>query len=429
MAASSPSSQRGSSPAATFLTLIRQQLDGIRADVPHLVDMGQGIGDALLAGGTMFIGRAAPFLPSEMGGRAGGMMNLRGKPENAEDVGLFAVPDPRRWDAANDEELARLVNGKAKLFVVGREEDLPADAAKRVEAFTGGTDPTIGSYVYGNYAPLVSTRQFEQFVRAWVTFGEAVAACTRGEKMPVLYMSVWLEGAIARNAAFSFTDYNNYGEPRDCRPLVPTPVFHHERYVPPLAGGYPAEQFLATAEKFITLLERQADTLAEAGRWIADALQAGKRVHVTAVGHSYPRILELPESETRDRWRRKAPSYDKSVYPLEWALSRSDLLRALPDDLGDGDVMLHLGYAPVIKERVDTILARGIKLIHTSPYGRRKDTPEHPNFLWFDLPWRPGDADVDIPGYGARMMPASSTSHAITYNAILAEAAERMNWR
>lgn len=429
MAASRSFDPHDPAPAKTFLTLIRQQLEGIRADVPHLVDMGQAIGDALLAGGTMFIGRVAPFLGSEMGGRAGGMMNLRGKPENAEDVGLFAMPDPRRWDAANDEALARLVGGKAKLFAVGRREDLPDAAARRVEAFTGGTDPTVGLYAYGDYAPLASTRQFEQFVRAWITFGEAVAACTRGEQMPVLYMSVWLEGGIARNAAFSFTDYNNFGEPRDCRPLVPTPVFHHERYVPPLAAGYPAEQFLATTQRFIDVLDRQLDAMAEAGRWIADALQADKRVHVTAVGHSYPRILELPEAETGDRWHRRTPSYDKSIYPFEWAVSRSDLLKALPDDLGDGDVMLHLGYAPVLKERVDTILARGVKLIHTSPYGRRMDTPEHPNFLWFDLPWRPGDADVDIPGYGARMMPASSTSHSIAYNAILAETAERMGWR
>jgi hypothetical protein len=360
------------------------------------------------------------------------MMCMRGKPENAQDVGLFAVPDPRRWDAAGDETLKQLVNGKAKLFVVGRPGDLPAEAAMRVSGFTGGADPTIGCYAYANHAPLVSTRQFEQFVRGWITFGEAVAACTRGEQMPVLYMSVWLEGAIARNAAFSFTDYNNLGEPRDCRPLVPTPVFHHERYVPPLAAGYPAGEFLCTAGMFIDTLGRQLDTLAEAGRWIAETLQAGKRVRVVAVGHSYPRILELPveeEGHGRGHGRGHDIGYDKSVYPVEWGRSMSNLLQALPDDLGEGDLLLHLGYAPVVKERVDTILGRGIKLIHTSPYGRRKDTPEHPNFLWFDLPWRPGDADVDIPGYGARMMPASSTSHSIAYNAILAEAAERMNWR
>jgi len=413
MAASRKPAKAAATPARTFLDLIRKQIKGIRRDVPHLIDMGQAMGDSLLAGGTMFIPHVAGFWRSEMGGRAGGVMNLFGKPSRAKDVGFFTVPDPRRWDPDADKEFARLLRGKARLFAVCRPEDLGV-GAKRVEACTGGTDPEIGLYKFNDWAPLATTRQFEQFVRGWITIGETVAACTRGEKMPVLYMSVWLEGAMARNASFSFTEYNNYGEPRDCRPTCPTPVFHRDRYVPPMDPGYPAGEFLATAEMFVDTLDRQATTLAKAGRWMAQAAKARKRVWVVAVGHSYPRLFEFPE--------------ENNDYPLNWGWSASDILKGMPDELGEGDVALYLGYAPVIPERVNKILKRGIKFIHTSPYGSRKGVGDHPNLLWFDLPWRPGDAEVYIRGYGARMMPASSTAHSIAYNAILAEMADRMGW-
>jgi hypothetical protein len=87
-----------------------------------------------------------------------------------------------------------------------------------------------------------------------------------------------------------------------------------------------------------------------------------------------------------------------------------------------------MGYAPVTVEDVQGILDRGIRFIYTSPYGRPAALKRHPNLLWFDLPWRPGDATVDVPGYSVRICPGSSTAHTLAYFSMLCELAQRMGW-
>ena len=89
---------------------------------------------------------------------------------------------------------------------------------------------------------------------------------------------------------------------------------------------------------------------------------------------------------------------------------------------------LHLGYRPADVLAIEAVLKRGIRLIHTSPYGRPAALEEHKDLVWLDLPWRPGDACVDVPGYSVRILPMSSTCHTMAYFAILSEMAERMGW-
>jgi len=146
---------------------------------------------------------------------------------------------------------------------------------------------------------------------------------------------------------------------------------------------------------------------------MAEARRNGRRVWVVAVGHSYPKILEIP---------------DKGDYPVEWGYSFSDLRKAIPRDLADGDVAVHMGYAPVNVPVIERLLKRGVRLVHTSPYGRPATLTDHKNLLWLDLPWRPADASVDVPGYGVRILPMSSTCHTMAYFALMAEMAEAMGW-
>jgi hypothetical protein len=363
----------------------------------------------ILAGGNLVPAPIAPFWPSEFSGRAGGLMGVKWPqwvPERSADVAYFAAPDPRRWDPRKDEHLARLVKSRGQLFVIGRSEDLAGlGSAGRFAGFTGGAAPEDGLYGLGSIRPLAPLRPFEQLVRGWAAAGEFVGACTRAGRMPVIWMSVWLEGALVRNA--SFTPLDNLREPWS------TPMFHEDRYVPPLAAGRVAGEFLAFVEMMLSTLQRQLNALAQAGRWLAEASRAGRRLWTVAVGHSYPMILERP----------------KEGYPLEWGHSVSDLRKAIPKDLKRGDVALHLGYSPVNVDDVRRICSRGIRFIYTSPYGRPASLKDHEDLLWLELPWRPGDACVDVPGYGVRILPSSSAAHTMAYFAILAEMAERMGWR
>jgi hypothetical protein len=393
--------------AAQYLAQIGTRMEAIKAAVPEFARLGEKMAKGLLAGGDFSVPGVARYYPSEVSHRAGGMMGIRGgkTPENRNDVALFALPDARFWDAEKDEKLKELLDSPGQLFVVGREDELPARMRKRIHGFTGGALSSEGGHAIKGLKPLTGFRAFEHFVRGWITQGEMIAACTRGGKMPTMWMSVWLEGALARNSAF--VEHDNLREPWS------TPFFHRKIYIPPLAPGYVAGEFLDAASKIHRRLAAQTALLGRAGEWMASAYRAKRKVHIVAVGHSYPEILELKNVKN---------------YPIEWGRSMSDLNKAVPPSIGKGEVALHFGYSPVDVADVKKILDRGVKFIYSSPFGRPANLKDHENLIWFDMPWRPADATVDVPGYSVRLLPMSSTSHSMAYNAVLSEFAEQMGW-
>ena len=82
-------------PAQKFLDLIRKHITGIRRDRPKLIDMGEKMADALMAGGTIFPPPVAPFWVGEFSGRAGGLRIVggrnaaTGKASRAKDLAYF----------------------------------------------------------------------------------------------------------------------------------------------------------------------------------------------------------------------------------------------------------------------------------------------------------------------------------------------------
>ncbi|MCY2931373.1 MAG: hypothetical protein NTV86_18165 [Planctomycetota bacterium] len=399
-----------SSPALAYIGLIRKRITAIRKDTPALIEMGQRMAESLLEGGSCYAPVVAPFWQEEWTCRAGGLMGIKPPTyvaQSRKDVAYFALPGRADWDPRQDAALQTLVKSKAQLFAIGRPEELKgAVPVCRFAGFTGGAPKDIGLYRLGAWQPLAPVRSFDQVVRGWIVTGEMIAACIRGGRMPILWMSIWLDGAMARNCLFH--KHDNLHEPWS------VPFFHEDRYIPPLAPGYAAREFLRELEKIIGSLQTQAGALAQAGQWMADAHRAGRRPWTISVDHSYPTILELPAG---------------SEYPLEWSRPNSNLRTAVPDRFGRGDLAIHLGYGPVDVEDLGRILKRGIRFVHTTPYGRPATLKDHPNLLWLDLPWRPTDATVDIPAYSVRMMPMSSTAHTVGYFALLCEMAERMDWR
>ena len=388
-------------PGVEFLQMAGRSLGRVTRDVEAMVDMGEKMGKLMLEGGGLYAVGVAKWFPSEMCHRAGGLMGIKGgMPVAKKDIGYFALPDPRWWEAHTDETLKKLMKGKGELFVVGREEELVGVDRKRFSGFTGGASVEEGIGELAGRKPWVGVRHLEQFVRGWITLGEALGMCTRAERMPMLWMSVWLEGGLVRNN--HFVRHDNLREPWG------TEMFHERVFVPALARGYVAGEFLREVERIRSVLLGQAEKLEQAGRWMAAAVKGGKKVHAVSVGHSHPAILEL--DKTAD-------------FPVRWAGSVSDLNKAVPEDLGKGDVALHWGYSPVDWADVKRILDRGVKFVYSSPYGKRPAMREHENLLWIDLPWRPADATVDIPGYSVRLCPMSSSAQAMALGAVMAEMA------
>ena len=76
--------------------------------------------------------------------------------------------------------------------------------------------------------------------------------------MPMIYMSIWFEGANARNSEF----LRKHGATKRRR----AELFHTDlrgekarAYVPPLAAGYAGKSFLAGVERIRSSLVRQED--------------------------------------------------------------------------------------------------------------------------------------------------------------------------
>jgi hypothetical protein len=397
-------------PAQEFLVEARRRTAALRRESAHFTRLAEKMARLLLAGGDICMPPVGSFSRTEFSGRAGGLMGIRWPegPGSSKDVAFFGLPDPRRWKPQEDEAFQKQLRSRRRLFVIGRPDELEGRFRRRISGFTGGACAEEGLHALGEHRPLAPFRPFEQLVRGWLTAGELIAACTREGRMPAIWMSVWLEGSLARNTSLIKHECNR-------REPWLVPLFHSKDfYVPPLPAGRVAMEYLRLVDSMIETLDRQARALTQAGDWMARAHRAGKRIAATAVGHSYPQILGLPK---------------ESSYPVRWGPTISDLAIAAPADLGRGDVYIHLGYAPVDVRKVRAILRRGIRFIYTSPYGRPAALKDHENLLWLDLPWRPGDASVDVPGYGVRILPLSAVAHTLAYFSLLSEMAGRMGWR
>jgi hypothetical protein len=397
-------------PALEFLAQARGRTAALRREAALFTRLAEKMAQPLLAGGGFCLPPVGTFSKSEFSGRAGGLMGVLPEKDSvsSKDVAFFALPDPRGWKPREDEAFQKELSSRRRLFVIGRPDELEGKFRRRISGFTGGARADEGLHALGEHRPLAPFRPLEQLLRGWLTTGEMIAACTRAGRMPVIWMSVWFEGAFARNTSVIKHD-SNRGEPGR------VPLFHSKDfYIPPLPAGHVAAEYLRLADSMIETLERQARALTRAGEWMAQAHRAGKRVAATAVGHSYPHILGLPK---------------ESGYPVRWEPTNSNLATAVPADLGKGDVYIHLGYAPVDVGKVSAILRRGIRLVYTSSYGRPEALKDHAGLLWLDLPWRPGDASIDVPGYSVRILPLSAVAHTLAYSSLLSEMAGRMGWR
>lgn len=382
---------QGRSAANRFLGEIAGRVEGIRADVGRFVEMGERMAEHLIAGGEIFVPPVAKWWISEFSGRAGGLMGISWgdhaggfEPKSKHDVAYVALPG--KWNEQSQKQWKKLVEGPARIFTLGDASQV--QQRDRVEAFSG----------LGEAKGPTGVRQFEQLVRGWLVAGELIAACTRRGKMPHIWMSVWLEGALVRNAAFY--KHDNLREPWY------VPVFHERIYVPPLAERRVSEEFLGELLKIHQLLVGQEEKLVRAASWVTEAKKNKRKVSMVAVGHSYPEILEQPENE----------------WPVSWCKSVSNVERAHPEDLSAGDVAIHFGYSPVDVGHVRGILDRGVKFVYSSPYGRPARLGDHENLIWLDLPWRPGDGTVDVPGYSVRILPMSSSAHTMVYFGLMAQA-------
>lgn len=228
----------------------------------------------------------------------------------------------------------------------------------------------------------VPTSPAAAIVALWAWIGEFVAACTRMDRMPVMYQSYDVPGARDRQDRF-----------RGMK-------FHVERPVP-MVAGHAARTYLAELAADVTRFraaERQR--VRHAAEAALDAKRRGHRLYAFVHNHT---LLRDRIGAVRD------PGYFTQL--------NNDWFRASPElEVGRGDLVLCVGYSRIFNggdfaSFADVMRTRGVRLIWSlasydrdpahGPAGIRSDE------LMIDQHWRYGDAVVDCPGYDVRILPTS----------------------
>ena len=329
-------------------------LESIRATLPAMQAPSEEVARRIIAGGKLYAG-GNPSLVSEVSGRAGGLMlvaALGDAPSPGDAVLYFA-------DAAHPLDPALGANGA---YVVAFGQAAPPVTGYAVppcaEAY--GLSPTLG-----------------MAMQAWVFTAELVGACTRQNKMPVIFETIGLYGGYPRMQAFQAKGL----------------VFHPECTVPLQRPGLLGNEYITEVAAILRRCERENRAeLDRAGQWAAQALRGTRKPWMFSMGHIFPH--EVGDTAIAEHFQSAHYNAGFSNEPF-------------PDvSLGKGDLITFIGYQhpPIpLLEHAKTV---GARFVYVSVHQHR-DFATGPRVVWIDPMWPWADACVTIPGYDIPAFPAS----------------------
>lgn len=340
-------------------SVLLQTADALEAARPALQPMRPAVEDVaqrIIGGGRLYTA-GEPALVSEMTGRAGGLM--------------LNLPLGEALPTAAD----------AVLYFADADHPLPEALARSgasIVQFGGAGEALAGVHTVTlpEEAPLLSPT-LENTLLGWLFTAELVGACTRAEKMPVIYESVGLGSGFPR-----IRKYQEQGI-----------LFHSDRTVARQTVGKAGEAYINAVSAMLRRCEKEnRPALDRAGQWIATALRNGGRPRVYTMGHLFPRALE------------RIPLADR-LQLGDWIAGFSD---AVPpkDTFGKGEVVVHLGYQHPATAMLQRAKAAGARAVYIAVRPDR-DFPSGPTCIWMDPMWPFEDACVYLPGYDIPLLPAS----------------------
>ena len=339
----------------SYLQRVENALALCRSDIPAM----QPVADAAaqhLADGGKFWATGQASMVSELSGRAGGLMTLKGlgdKSPEPNDVVLYTPePDVPMPDALRESEACVILFGGCE-----QHPDRPCFSNHADEA---GISPTLANAIPG-----------------WVFTAELVAALTRLGKMPVMYESIGAYGGYAR-----IRQYENGAI-----------AWHDQHDVDAIPPGVLGNRFI---DKVSALLRRiEAEERADidrAGRWAAEAHAQGKRLVMYSMGHLFP---------------------DEVAKTDIGALFHSGVWNAgfghhvPPDDtFAEGELIVHIGYQHPPLRLLRRARPAGARVAYLSVRNHR-DYVNDPGVIWIDPMWPWPDAVVQLEGYDIPILPAS----------------------
>ena len=368
----------GASPAVQYVEAILDAVDHIEGNLPLMTEPAEQAADRLIAGGRLYAAGDERGFVSEAYYRSGGMMMLlpSGQEWAENDVVLVGTlnlnPDGQRA------ELRAMREAGALVILFGSEESPLKDEADFLisNGFLLGAAPVVT--IEGWSEPICPAAPVANIAALWTFEGELVAACTRRGKMPVMCLSIYMEGAQER-----LTKYEPY-------------AFHEDMVIAPVPPGQVGGDFLAEMRRCLGgMRAHQIPAFQKGGRRIASVIHIGYTGWVVARGHH---LQHHPF---------KLPGNPGILNSSRAATRGPDQLAQLVTAMGPKDALVYVGYYPNPTEYLEYL--RVARFPSVFIIGGQETDPLTPN-PWetnIDPYWERGDACVEIPGYDIKILPPS----------------------
>ncbi|MCC7193851.1 MAG: hypothetical protein IT444_13850 [Phycisphaeraceae bacterium] len=339
--------------------------------------------------------RGGASLNEELGARSGGFVCYRAEAGKPGDVILYAFgvttaaePDAKKLletELADAEKLTSQnstvigIASFAQLKSLGLLNRAQKACAVLLDNYAPAED---GLFKSKNGRDVVPTFTTANAIVAWTWMSELFAACTRAGKTPAMYQSIVTDVKLER--------YKKYEGKR----------FHDDITVAPQEAGKLGHAYL----KSLKAIEQEIGTAAwkavvAACDRASGTLKDGGKVYLFAQGHYPP--AHLPG----------VLAHDPNIFTAITATGTK--LSAEP---GLADLVIGIGYAFTPMEKMngvllwgnpDTLRMAGQGVIWVVNDYRFTQSDLDRNEMIVPQCWREGDAEVTVPGYDVRIIPAS----------------------
>ena len=327
-------------PAEQYLDCILDIAKKVEDNLSLIVDISEVVAERTLAGGALYIRDKEGAFASEGLGRAGGLMLLRGSPEDASQPNTLLLGSSGSYRDYDVEQVE----------AAHKAEDLVVAFCTHQQQFVKNYKPfrklplltNIADYSIDNFLPdndsivsidgldtnICPVAMVANALTLWTFTAEFVSACLRNGEMPTMYQSIVCQGSRERNAEVGKEKFHSN---------LKIEVARHEA----IRRGKLGREYLSEMTKAISQIKAtQMDSLKEASSLAAEALANGKKAYAALMGHMPPRV--------------PGGYGDPGIFVTQ---GFSD------DELQTGDFIALIEYVYAPRERLDKIKAKGVDTI------------------------------------------------------------------
>lgn len=391
------------SGAEQYYRSVSHTIDGQRSEMPSVIASAEQAARLYVEDDYPIAVTGDGRFMSEALGRSGGMMRLIALPADSshwKGIVLYALGS--RSFSADLQKIELLRAGGSYVVVFGREEEL-----RQAKAFSATFDNAINTHASRHDgimrdekgAWVIPTDGVADMSAMWTWTAEFVAACTRLEKMPTMYLGYVNEG----------------GREREKR--IGDAKFHSEVPIAVPAGQLGGE-YLATLKANLEAIHREEmDDIRTVAAIANRTREIGGTNYVITMGHAMQTLLAVE------------PSLFTELMPEQ----------PLAHEPNGNDFIYYVGYSVFVQNNIgwDHLLGvvrdgKATVAWSVATYNPVEMSTIPEGDIIIDQHWAEGDADITVPGYDIKIIPTSGVLAETTFwmvNAEMRKPSDRMSLR